>query len=180
MHYSSYYPSYYLSLIARLLAPFIISYSLLDKIFYTLTIYFPYLVMKLINYQAFLVQPYIITADSYIRFSQACAAISAYFLLLLLIILTKDIKLITRIKMFLLGSIIILAVNLARILILIAVLETKGFNAFQQTHDIIWIIFGSLLVALAWIFLIQHYRIKSIPIYSDLKYLLKHLQTERF
>lgn len=169
---------YYLSLIVRLLTPFIISYNLLDKVFYSLTIYLPYFFMKLINYQAFLISPYIITENNYIRFSEACAAISAYFLLLLLIILTKDIKLKTRIKMFLLGSIIIFSINLTRILILIAVLETKGFNAFQQTHDIIWIIFGSLLVALTWIFLIYHYNIKSIPIYSDLKYLLN--QTKIF
>ncbi len=164
---------YYPSLIIRLLVPFIISYSLLDKVFYSATIYSSYFFLKLLSYQAFIIQPYIITADNYIRFSQACAAISAYFLLLLLIILTKDIKLKTRIKMFLLGSAIILAINLIRILILIAVLETQGFDAFQQAHDVFWIIFGSLLVALTWIFLIKHYKIKSVPIYSDIKYLLK-------
>jgi len=169
---------YYLSLTARLLIPFIITYNLLDKIFYSLTIYLSYLLMKLISYNVFIIPPYLITSSNYIRFSEACAAVSAYFLLLLLIVLTKDIKLKTRIKMFLLGSGIILSVNLVRIVILIAVLETKGFNAFQQAHDILWIIFGSLLVALTWIFLIHHYKTKSIPIYSDLKYLLK--QTKIF
>ncbi len=167
---------YYISLIIRLLVPFIISYNLLDKIFYSLTIYLPYLLMRLINYKVFIAQPYLITSSNYIRFSEACAAISAYFLLLLLIVLTKDIKLKIRIKMFLLGSLIIFSANLARILILIAVLETKGFNAFQQAHDIVWIVFGSLLVALTWIFLISHYSTKSTPIYSDLKYLLKQIK----
>ncbi|MBS3150857.1 pacearchaeosortase [Candidatus Woesearchaeota archaeon] len=171
---------YYLSLIARLLIPFIITINLLDKLIYPATIYSSYFILRLINYQAFIIQPYIITAGNYIRFSQACAAISAYFLLLLLILLTKDIKLKTRIKMFLLGSIIIFSVNLIRILTLIAVLEKQGFNAFQQAHDIIWIIFGSLLVALTWISLIKHYKISSIPIYSDLKYLLKQTKLFKF
>ena len=169
---------YYLPLIIRLLVPFIISYSLLTKIFYTLTIYLPYYLMKLINYQVFIIPPYLITSGNYIRFSEACAAVSAYFLLLLLIVLTKDIKLKNRIKLFLIGSGIIFSVNLIRILFLIFILETKGFDLFQQVHDIIWIFLGSLLVALTWISLISHYNIKSVPIYSDLKYLLK--QTKIF
>lgn len=169
---------YYASLIIRLLIPFIISYNLLEKIFYPITIYIPYFILKILNYQVFIFSPYLITSENYIRFSEACAAISAYFLLLLLIVLTKDVKLKTRIKMFLLGSITILTINLTRILILIMVLERYGFNTFQQAHDIFWIIFGSLIVALTWIFLIKHYNIKSIPIYSDMKYLLN--QTKLF
>jgi len=169
---------YYISLMIRLLVPFIISYNLLTKIFYPLTIYFNYFLLKLISYQVFIIPPYLITSENYIRFSQACAAVSAYFLLLLLIVLTKDIRFKTMIKISLLGSAMIFAVNTARILILIAVLEKYGFNTFQQTHDVLWIIFGSLLVALTWIFLARYYKIKSIPIYSDIMYLLK--QTKLF
>ena len=73
------------------------------------------------------------------------------------------------------GSIIILTINLARILSLIYILENYGFNAFQQTHDFLWLILGSVLVAFTWIFLIKHYKVKSIPIYSDIKYLLKQV-----
>ncbi len=169
---------YYPSLIIRLLVPFIISFNLLSKIFYPATIYSSYFFLKLASYQSFIISPYIITTENYIRFSQACAAVSAYFLLLLLIVLTKDIKLLTRIKMFLLGSIIIFSINLIRILILITILEKYSFNTFQQAHDVFWILFGSLLVALTWIFLIGLYKVKSIPIYSDMKYLLK--QTKLF
>ncbi len=169
---------YYLSLTARLLVPFIISSSVLGKVFYPLTIYSSFFFLKLASYQVFIIPPYMITTENYIRFSQACAAISAYFLLLLLIILTKDIRLKTRFKMFLLGSAIIFSINQIRILILTAVLEKQGFDAFQQVHDVFWIIFGSLLVALTWIFLINHYKVKSIPVYSDMRYLLK--QTKLF
>ena len=166
---------YYLSLTIRLLVPFIISYNLLGKVFYPLTMYTPYFLLKLIDYQAFIIPPYIITSENYIRFSEACAAVSAYFLLLLLIVLTKDMKLKARIKIFLFGSAIIYLANMARILILIMVLEKYGFSAFQQAHDVFWIVFGSLLVALTWILLTRHYNVKSIPIYSDIKYLLKQL-----
>ncbi|MBI2507411.1 pacearchaeosortase [Candidatus Woesearchaeota archaeon] len=167
---------YYIQLIIRLLIPFIVSYNFLGKIFYPLTIHFPYYLLRFLKYQVFIIPPYLITSENYIRFSEACAAISAYFLLLLLIVLAKDIKLKTRIKIFMLGSAIIYIVNMARILMLIAVLEKYGLSAFQQTHDILWIIFGSLLVALTWISLVRRYSIKSIPIYSDMKYLLKQIK----
>ncbi len=169
---------YYLSLMLRISIPLIISVNLISKFFYPLTIYPPYYLLKIMNYQVFIIPPYIITLENYIRFSEACAAISAYFLLLLLIILTKDIKVKTGIKIFIAGSAIIYIVNMARIFLLIAILEKYGFSAFQQTHDILWIIFGSLLVALTWISLSRYYKIRTIPIYSDVKYLLK--QTKLF
>ena len=167
--------NYYASLGLRLLTPLIITYSVLEKIFYPLTIYIPYYILNLLKVKTFIFQPYLITSSSYIRVSDACAVISAYFLLLILVIITKDISLKKRIKIFMFGSIIILTINLARILSLIYILENYGFNAFQQTHDFLWLILGSVLVAFTWIFLIKHYKVKSIPIYSDIKYLLKQV-----
>lgn len=164
--------NYQLSLISRLLIPFIISYSLLEKVFFFLTIHTSYYLLNLIKIKTILISPYLITFSNYIRFSSACAIISAYFFLLLLIILTKDISFKKRIKMFLLGSLMMFLINIARIIVLILILERNGFNAFQQAHDIIWMIMGSVLVALIWIFLIKVYHVKSIPIYSDIKYLL--------
>ncbi|MBI2105521.1 pacearchaeosortase [Candidatus Woesearchaeota archaeon] len=170
--------NYYGNLIIRLAVPFIISYQFLNKIFYNATIYFPYFFMKLINFQVIMIRPYLVTQNNYIRFSEACAAVSAYFLLLLLIVFTMDMKLKARTKIFLIGSLIIFSANMIRILLLIFILEKKGFNAFQQVHDVFWIIFGSIIVALTWIFLTRFYKIKSIPIYTDVKYLLK--QTKLF
>src|SRR3989344_7679756 len=160
--------SYYRNLVVRLAVPFIISYQVLNEIFYNATIYVPYFLMKLANYQVIMIQPYLITQNNYIRFSEACAAVSAYFLLLLLVVFTKDIKIKARIKIFLIGSLIIFSVNVARILLLIFILEKKGFSAFQQSHDVFWIIFGSFAVAFTWIFLTRFYKIKSVPVYSDM------------
>ena len=167
--------NYPLTLILRLLTPLILSYSLIEKFLYPLTLNTSYFLLKFLNYKIFLFTPYLITLNNYIRFSPACAAISAYFLLLLLIIFTKDIKLLIRIKIFFLGSLIIFLVNLIRILTLVFILEKFGFNTFQQVHDIFWILFGSILVAFTWIYLTKHYKITSIPLYSDLKYLLKQI-----
>ena|SRR3989344_7818717 len=164
--------NYPTSLIIRLITPFIISYSLLGKIIYPATIFSSSIILNLIGIKSFIFSPYLITLNNNIRFSEACAIISAYFLLLLLVVLTKDISFKKRLKIFLIGSIVLFIINIIRILVLIYILETRGFDSFQQTHDIIWLVLGSILVSLTWIGLIRHYKIKSIPIYSDIKYLL--------
>lgn len=174
MNYHNYH-NYYFTLILRLLTPFIISYKVLNQIFFPLTLKSTYLIYHFLNPPLFLFDSYLITFNNYIKFTPACAAISAYFLLLLLTISTKDIKLLTRTKIFLLGSLILFIINLIRILTLLFILERYGFNLFQQIHNFLWIFLGSLLVALTWILLTHHYKIKSIPIYSDLKYLLKQI-----
>ncbi|MAG45265.1 MAG: hypothetical protein CMH63_00640 [Nanoarchaeota archaeon] len=166
---------YYSTLILRILTPFILSYNILNKFFFPLTLNFSYYIYRLIDSQVFLIDTYLITFNNSILFTPACAAISAYFLLLLLTVLTKDIKFLIRIKIFLLASLALFIINLLRILILIGILEKYGLNTFQQTHNIFWILFGSILVALIWILLTKYYKIKSTPIYSDLKYLLKQI-----
>lgn len=164
--------NYPTSLILRLITPFIVSYSLLAKIIYPATIHSSSIILNFIGIKSFIFSPYLITLNNNIRFSEACAIISAYFLLLLLVVLTKDISFKKRLKIFLIGSIVLFIINIIRILVLIYILETRGFDSFQQTHDIIWLVLGSILVSLTWIGLIRHYKIKAIPIYSDIKYLL--------
>jgi exosortase/archaeosortase family protein len=170
--------NYYKTLVLRLALPLIISYSLLSQIFHPLTLYTSYIIIKTFNSSVTILSPYLITFSNYIRFSQACAVISAYFLLVLLLAFTKDISFKIGLKILSLGSLIIFTTNIIRILILIFVLETHGFNTFQPIHDIFWVIFGSLIVALTWIILTRFYKVNSVPIYSDLKYLLK--QTKIF
>lgn len=118
----------------------------------------------------------IVIGSHILKFIPACTAASAYFLLLLLILLTKDIPLKKSIYMFLLGSLLILAANIIRIDILIYILIKYGSNLFNTLHLFIWKILSSLFVVLIWILLTKKFKIKTIPIYSDYKFLIKNLK----
>jgi exosortase/archaeosortase family protein len=99
----------------------------------------------------------------------ACTALLAYILLIELILFTRNISLKNSLKLFFLGSAMIFIMNLLRILILIFIHLNFGKNYFDAMHLIFWHIVSTLFIAFVWIFLIETYQIKSIPIYSDLK-----------
>ena len=105
------------------------------------------------------------------EFVEACIATLAYYLLLILTMTTKDISWKIRGKLFLYGSFLILGMNLIRILILVFVAVNYGMDWFQLVHLTFWKIVSGIYVALVWIFLVNKYKIKSIPIIDDLKYL---------
>ena len=149
-----------------------LSYQLLYKILIPITLYPSFYILKLI-YKAEL-SGTLITIDNYsLTFIPACAAASAYILLGILILLTKDIKLKTGIKMFLLGSLLILLANIIRIEALILILINGGKNYFETLHLFIWKVLSSIFVAAVWISLIKLHKIKSIPIVSDIREIRK-------
>ena len=110
------------------------------------------------------------------EFVEACIATLAYYLLLILTMTTKDISWKIRGKLFLYGSFLILGMNLIRILILVFVAVNYGMDWFQLVHLTFWKIVSGIYVALVWIFLVNKYKIKSIPIIDDLKYLYNLIQ----
>ncbi len=105
----------------------------------------------------------------------ACVAFSAYVLLAILILSTKDIKRKTMLKMFLIGSLSILIINILRIDLLIYMLILMGSRLFETVHLFFWKILSGVVVVLIWIYLIKKYNIKNIPIYSDVKYLINRI-----
>lgn len=107
-----------------------------------------------------------------LEFVPACVATSAYYLLTLLILLTKDVKLKGRFYIFISGSLLILLMNLIRIDILLYILVEFGKNWFENIHIIFWHFVSSIYVAAVWIFLTYKFKIKSVPVYSDFKFLL--------
>ncbi len=163
---------YYYSLISRLLVLSFLPFALFQFISAKITLYLSFLLLGLFQ-PTFLIYPFIFFNETIVEFIPACSASSAYYLLFILILITKDIKFLTRIKMFLLGSLIILIANLIRILFLVLILNKYGFDYFNYFHIFFWSFIGSILIALIWIFLIKIYNINSIPFYSDFKYLLK-------
>lgn len=168
---------YELSLLMRLIFIFI-PVELFEFIFKPLTIYSIYYILSLFT-QPKIFEDSILIGNTSLLFSSACIAGVAYFLLMLLIIFTKDLKFINRIYCFLIGSILILAMNIIRIIILTFILINYGTNLFDLVHLFFWSIVSGVYVAFVWIFLVYIFKIKSIPIYDDLKYLYNNIKPKK-
>ena len=156
------------NLILRILFCFI-PLQLYYIIFTPLTIYGSYLL--LLFYNPNVIGDVIFIDKWAFEIVSACVAGFAYFLLLVLVLLTKDIKFLNRIKMILLGFSLIYLFNIIRIAILALVSINFGFDVFDKIHMAFWNLFSGAYVALVWIFLVLKFKIKSIPIYDDAKYL---------
>ena len=148
--------------------------SLLYKIFLPLTIWPVFFFLYILKLSPYIQQDIISVGQLQLSFIEACIAPYAYYLLIALIFLTKDITAAKRIKILLLGSLLILAANIVRILLLTLVLLYFGYNAFQSLHIIFWLFISTLYIVFLWLILIKIFKIKSIPVYSDIKYLLQN------
>ena len=115
----------------------------------------------------------IVVGKRVIELIPACIAAGAYLLLALLILFTKGISLRKGIVLFFVGSVLILLANVIRIDILIALLLNDGVNYFEKLHLLFWKVLSSIYVAGVWIFLSWWFKIKGIPVYSDVRSLLK-------
>jgi exosortase/archaeosortase family protein len=120
-----------------------------------------------------LVDNFISLSGIVIEIAPACVAGAAFYLLLILTLSVPDVKPITRTKAILTALIILFSLNILRILILIPLIKTAHF---QTIHWIIWHLISTLFVVGTWLTVITIYKIKSIPIYSDLKYLYKSIK----
>lgn len=172
---------YQYSLILRMLVLIImgININMFYKILTPFTVYPVYLFFKTF-YNAELSGTIIALGDTYVAFIPACIAASAYLLFTIFLLTTKGIKFNLGLKIFLLAVFAILATNIFRIIILLLILTNYGFNWFETLHLTLWRFTASLFIALLWIFFIRKYRIKTVPIYSDFKYLLKKIKTKDF
>lgn len=146
-------------------------------LFSKLTFYLTYL--SLFFYDIFIKENMFIVNNTVLEFIPACVAGSAYFLLTLLILLTKNINLKKSIKLFLIGSLLILIANIIRLDILVFILINYGNNLFNTLHLFFWKVVSSVYVAFVWIFLVYKFKVKEIPIYSDIIELRKSLKIRK-
>jgi len=151
----------------------LIGINIVNIILQTPTMYLAYAPIKLLGYSISINQDIVQIGEHSLRFISACTATSAYYLLAILILLTKDIRLKKGIKIFAVGALLILLMNLIRIDILLIVLAEKGINMFRSLHLIFWEVVSSVYVAAVWIFLVKKFGIKKIPALSDMKELYK-------
>ncbi|MDP1696082.1 MAG: pacearchaeosortase [archaeon] len=146
------------------------------KIIYTITtpitIFPVFFILKLFYSPVFLLNGGLIVFEtSAISLITACIAGSAYYLLILLN-LSTPMPLKTRIKSISFVLLAFLALNIIRILVF-SMLFASGFEYFSITHRFVWYIVSTLMVIGIWFSSIAIFRIKEIPIYTDIQRLIK-------
>ncbi len=107
----------------------------------------------------------------------ACIAGSAYFLLLVLNLLTREISVLKRIGLFLFCFLSLFLLNITRLLVLVP-LFLNNSSSFDFTHKFFWFVLSIAFVVLIWILGTLVFKVKNIPVYSDIQDILRRLKTK--
>jgi len=151
-------------------------FPLIYFIFRPLTIYPVFYLLEII-YKNVTLFPGTITLfvnGNYINIIDACISGSAYYLLIFLnfsIPMKKDI----RIKSLIFLIFAFLLLNIARIVIFTVVFNSSPL-IFDAAHKLFWYLGSTFLVIILWFSSVFLFKIKSIPIFADIKNLLKNVK----
>ena len=99
----------------------------------------------------------------WIEIASSCVAGSAFYLLLLLILSSANIKPRVRAKAVLTSFAMLFVLNVLRILILIPM---TGSNYFNVVHWVFWHLISILFVVFIWFYIVKIYKIKSTYSYK--------------
>lgn len=138
-------------------------------IFRPLTVYPVYFILDWV-YNTNLVENGMIVNGVFVEVIDACIAGSAYYLLLILN-LTAPMKIGLRMKniVFLFGG--FLVINIIRIVFMVF-LFFSGYEYFNLAHKVFWYIGSTIMLVGIWFIGVRIFRIKDIPVYSDLRSLV--------
>jgi len=143
-------------------------------IFTPLTVYPVFWALSLVDSSARLLENNLFFFSGiYAQIIPACVAGAAYYLLLILN-LTTPMEARQRVKSigFLVGTFLVL--NVLRILIFIAV-AIEGMHYFDLAHNFVWYFGSTVLVVLVWFFNVWLFKIKGIPIYTDMRRIFEEI-----
>lgn len=166
-------------LLLRIIAAFAfgIGYKVLYAIIAPLTLHWSYFFFNIFVPSA-LIGNTIQTPATSFNFIPACVAVSAYILLAMLILLTKGIQWNERLQMLVYGSLAILAFNIIRIeLLLFTYFRLEP--AYDSVHLFVWKFMSTAFVVVLWLALAKAYKVKSIPVYSDVKYIASMIKAPK-
>lgn len=142
-------------------------------IFTPLTIYSIYFLLGLF-YDVALTNSVITISNSIeIEIIGACVAGAAYYLLFILNISTPKIAFTKRINLILLSFLAFFVANIIRIFLL-SIVAISGFSWFDLAHKFFWYFLSTLFVVIIWFVEVKYFKIKELPLYSDLKFLYKN------
>jgi len=140
-------------------------------IFTPLTIYPVYFLINLF-YDASLVGNILLISNYAIEIIPACVAGSAYYLLLILNLSIPNIKLYKRLNMISLSFLTLLIINILRIFLL-TLFFLSDSPWFFITHKLFWYLLSIVIVIGIWFTEVKLFKIKEIPLYSDIKFLFE-------
>lgn len=131
-----------------------------------------YPVFYLINlfYEPTILSNIIFIADKSIEIVGACVAGSAYYFLFILNLATPNIKTLKRLKMLFFACLIFLGINILRIFVL-SVMYINDSQFFDFTHKLFWYLGSTIFIVVIWFVQVKKNKIRSIPFYSDLKFI---------
>lgn len=145
--------------------------------FTLITIYPVYFLLGLF-FNPSLVSNVILVNNIPIEIIGSCIAGSAYYLLLILNLATPGIKIKKRIGVFFFSFLSLLALNILRIFIL-SMMLVSGFSFFDITHKLFWYIGSTIFVVGIWFLSVKLFKIKEIPFYSDIMFLIKNSKQKK-
>ena len=109
----------------------------------------------------------IITGNFFIEIIPACAAVSAYLLLITLNI-TTSMSLVRRLWTLAFSLLSLFIINIIRIALL-AILFINESKYYNDLHHILWYIISTLFIIGLWFLTAYIFKIRNIPVYSDIK-----------
>jgi len=140
-------------------------------IFTPLTLYPVYFLLN-IFFNASLMENIILINDLPIELIPACIAGAAYYLLLILNLSTPKIEFKKRMQMIFFSFSFLLILNILRIFFL-SLVFISGNSFFNIAHKLFWYLGSTIFVVGIWFIEVKIFKIKEIPIYSDIKFLYK-------
>ena len=157
----------------------LISLPIIYSIFTPLTVYPLFIITKIfvkevvLSFNPLSNQSPILLINSkfIIQLIHACIAGSAY-LLLFILNLTVPINILKRILSLVFSLGVLLILNIVRIFLLVLLYETKN-PFFDFIHITFWYFLSTIFIVLIWFFTIKIFKIKEIPVYTDIKELTK-------
>jgi exosortase/archaeosortase family protein len=150
---------------------------LIYKIFTPLTIYFSVIFLKLFYPVLFFGEQILINQTKIIEIIPSCVAGSAYVLLLILNLFVA-MKPKQRIYSILLSFSLLFIFNILRIIVL-SILLVNDFEFFYITHKLVWYVLSTILVVGIWFLTIKIFKIKEMPIISDIKCFIKSIRESK-
>jgi hypothetical protein len=150
-------------------------FFILSSIFSLITIYPVLYMLKLVYSQAILLPGtnIFLINGSYISLIEACVAVYAY-LMIIILNFTTPMSVIIRLKSISFLVFSFLLINIVRIFVF-TILFLSGFKFFDITHKTFWYA-GALFIVFLWFVNIKLFKINKVPLYSDIKMILRDIK----
>lgn len=103
----------------------------------------------------------------------ACVGGAAFYLLFILVMSSRGIDYVKRLKMIGVSFLLLYIFNVLRIGLMVYI---NGAFYFYFVHWFFWYFISTLFVVLLWFWMAWLFKVKSIPVYSDFLFLLRSVR----